>query len=144
MPIEVISEIVPKNDQPFAIVDDNNVRGGYQVVASTAERDAIAIDNRKAGMQVYCQDSQLIFTLGPNLVTWTELMLSGGGSNNTFIWTQMVSSTVWNIVHNLNKYPSVVTTDSVDRVIMGDVQYIDMNTVQVTFNYMISGKAFLN
>ncbi|MBQ6756520.1 MAG: hypothetical protein IJP43_06215 [Oscillospiraceae bacterium] len=57
---------------------------------------------------------------------------------------QLVASAEWTISHNMGKYPSVSIVDSGGNVVMGDVRYIDENTVTVRFNGAFSGTAYLN
>lgn len=83
-----------------------------------------------------------------NQVATTAFVLansgSGGGGDKNFVFTQAVAAATWNIVHNLGKYPSVFVVDSADNVVMGDVKYIDINTVTITFASGFAGQAFLN
>lgn len=46
--------------------------------------------------------------------------------------------------HNLNAYPSVTVVDSAGTVVIGEVQYIDANTLVVRFLAPFSGKLYLN
>ena len=62
----------------------------------------------------------------------------------TFIYEQGTASAVWTINHDLNTYPSVTVVDSANNVVVGDVQYVDTNTIVITFSGAFSGKAFLN
>lgn len=57
---------------------------------------------------------------------------------------QIASSSTWTINHNLNKYPSVTVVDSAGTVLIGDIQYINENTLIVSFSSDFSGKAYLN
>jgi hypothetical protein len=41
MGVEIISELIQKNNGEFPLVDSNNIRGGFYQVESIAERDAI-------------------------------------------------------------------------------------------------------
>lgn len=50
----------------------------------------------------------------------------------------------WVIEHNLGKYPSVTLVDNDGNIFYGNVQYIDLNTIKVTFKKDVSGKAYLN
>lgn len=50
----------------------------------------------------------------------------------------------WIIEHNLGKYPSVTTVDTTGYMIIGQVQYVDLNTVKINFTTATNGKAFLN
>lgn len=57
---------------------------------------------------------------------------------------QSTSSAVWTIVHNLNKKPSITIVDSADTEVIGEIQYIDQYTAQVTFIAPFKGKAYCN
>lgn len=57
---------------------------------------------------------------------------------------QGIASDTWVITHNLKKYPSVTIVDSLDNVVIGDINYTNINTVTLTFNGGFSGKAYLN
>lgn len=61
-----------------------------------------------------------------------------------FLFVQSIASDVWEIKHDLNKYPSVTVVDSADSIVIGDVAYIDENNVRLTFSGAFSGKAYLN
>ena len=75
------------------------------------------------------------FLRGDN--TWVE-------ADKTFVFTQAVAATTWNIQHNLGKFPSVSVTNNNNVVINGEVKYIDNNNVQLNFSAGFSGKAYLN
>jgi len=65
-------------------------------------------------------------------------------TDKTFVFTQAVAATTWNIQHNLGKFPSVSVTNNNNVVINGEVKYIDNNNVQLNFSAGFSGKAYLN
>ena len=140
MPIELISEIVPKNNGDFALVDDNNLRGGFQTVFTIADMEAIPADKRKEGMQVFCQDTQLTYVLKSDKTTW---------QNNTppptsYVHNQITSQFIWAIHHGLKKNPSIITQDSLGRNVAGEIAYDDEDNAHVTFLAQFSGKAFCN
>jgi hypothetical protein len=60
------------------------------------------------------------------------------------IHNQTVSSSTWNITHNLNKYPSVSIVDSSNEEVIGEVEHVNSNSLIVKFSAPFSGKAFLN
>jgi hypothetical protein len=60
------------------------------------------------------------------------------------IHNQTLSSSTWNITHNLNKYPSVSVVDSSNEEVIGEVVYVNSNSLTVKFSAPFSGKAFLN
>jgi hypothetical protein len=62
----------------------------------------------------------------------------------TFIFTQGVASTVWNVPHNLGKFPSISVVDTANTVVTGQYEYTDNNNVILTFSAAFAGKAYLN
>lgn len=64
--------------------------------------------------------------------------------SSTFVYDQAVASNNWIIQHDLNKYPSVTVVDSANSVVVGDVNYLTSNTLEITFHGAFSGKAYLN
>ena len=62
----------------------------------------------------------------------------------TFIFNQNTVATVWNIQHNLGKFPSITVIDTGDTVVTGEYTYIDNNNVQLNFSAGFAGKAYLN
>lgn len=65
-------------------------------------------------------------------------------ANYTFVHTQGVAQQEWTINHNLGKYPSVTIVNSVEQVVYGDIEYINTNTLKLSFTAGFSGKAYLN
>ena len=62
----------------------------------------------------------------------------------TFVFTQGVPATVWNISHNLGKFPSVSVTNNNNIVTNGEITYIDNNNLTCTFSAGFAGTAYLN
>jgi len=65
-------------------------------------------------------------------------------ADKTFNFTQGVAANVWNVTHNLNKFPSATVVDSGGSVVEGCVDYIDKNNVTLTFSAPFTGKAYFN
>jgi len=61
----------------------------------------------------------------------------------TYIYTQGVPATVWDVEHMLGRYPSLEIVDSAGTVVEGDVQYLNDNAIRLTFSVAFSGKAYL-
>lgn len=70
--------------------------------------------------------------------------LYGANNPETFVYTQSTPSDRWEIVHNLNKYPSVTIVDSAGSIVVGECEYVDMNTLVCTFKGAFSGECYLN
>ena len=73
--------------------------------------------------------------------TSSELGLTG---DKDFVYIKSTPDKVWDITHNLDKYPSVTIVDSAGSVVMGDITYTSKSTLTVTFSAAFSGKAYLN
>ena len=67
-----------------------------------------------------------------------------GGEDKTYVYSQTIPASEWNIKHNMNKYPSVTVIDNNSVQVLAEVKYIDNNNVKITFTNQFSGKAFLN
>lgn len=60
------------------------------------------------------------------------------------VHVQDVPADVWVIHHNLQRYPWPSAVDSSNVVIGGNVQYVDENTLTITFLAEFSGKAYVS
>lgn len=74
--------------------------------------------------------------------TSSELGLTGDDKN--FIYTKGTPDKIWDITHNLGKYPSVTIVDSAGSVVVGDITYVSENNLKVTFSAAFGGTAYLN
>lgn len=61
-----------------------------------------------------------------------------------YVHTQSTASAVWTIQHNLSKYPSVTVIDSSGAEVFGNIEYVDVDNITLSFNVAITGKAYLN
>jgi len=61
-----------------------------------------------------------------------------------YVWDQQSAQSVWDITHNLGKYPNVTVIDTGNNVIYGDIQYLTVNRLQISFASANAGKAYLN
>ena len=62
----------------------------------------------------------------------------------SFVHNQQVPLDTWVVTHNLGKHPSVTVVDSAQEVVVGEIRYIDENTVELKFVGSFSGKAYFN
>ncbi len=69
---------------------------------------------------------------------------AGVDGDKTFEYTQNSAATVWDVTHNLNKFPAVSVTDTALSLVYADIRYYDANRVVLTFSAATSGKAFFN
>lgn len=64
--------------------------------------------------------------------------------DKTFTFTQLTPAATWTIAHGLGKMPAVSVVDSSGSVVVGEVNYTDLNTLIVSFSAAFAGKAYLN
>lgn len=65
-------------------------------------------------------------------------------AKSKYVHTQASAATTWSITHNLKFYPNVSIVDSALSHVMGEVTYINENSLTVSFTSAFSGKAFLS
>ena len=65
-------------------------------------------------------------------------------AKSKYVHTQASASTTWAVTHNLKFYPNVSIVDSALSHVMGEVTYINENSLTVSFTSAFSGKAFLS
>lgn len=64
--------------------------------------------------------------------------------DKNYVHEQMQASNEWSVNHKLKKYPSVSIIDSAGTNVIGEVTYLDENSLRINFSSIMSGKAFLN
>jgi hypothetical protein len=63
---------------------------------------------------------------------------------DTYYHDQGLPSATWVIEHNLGKKPGVAAVDTSGKEVIGNIDYISNNKIQITFNAPFSGQAYLN
>jgi hypothetical protein len=64
--------------------------------------------------------------------------------DKNYVHNQSIASSIWEVQHNLNKFPSATMVLSTGQKGYGDVTYIDENNLTITFASAESGKAYIN
>ncbi len=81
MPIQIASQLIPRNGNTWPIAEDVHIKGGYRVLSTLVDRDAVDVLTLKVGTKVYVVENQTeyrVTSLDP--VTWAE-ETSGGISD---------------------------------------------------------------
>ncbi len=73
-----------------------------------------------------------------------KISAEGGTGDKTFLFQQVVPSSNWTIIHDLDKFPSVSVVDSSNDTVQGLVTYISKSEITINFSASFSGKAYLN
>ena len=66
------------------------------------------------------------------------------GHVHNYVHDQTIASATWNVNHALGKFCSVMVVDSARTVVIGQIDYVDINNVTITFNGAFSGYAYFN
>lgn len=66
------------------------------------------------------------------------------GTDANYIHTQSVAATTWTVTHNLNKYPAVMIVDSANSVVIGSINYLSLNSLEVELSALSTGKVYCN
>lgn len=131
------------------IVYDTDVDAFYGWDGNSWERIGIT-DSQVAAIAAAYNENIVSATLSSNnenlLLTLTKRDNTAISASIKFkhVHNQTVATTEWNIIHELNCYPSVTVVDSTKTEVIGDIEYIDLNTLKVTFSAAFSGHAYLN
>jgi hypothetical protein len=94
--------------------------------------------NDKDGVVLYVKNSDGRLYYKSNEVAEVEV------SDKNYIHDQGIAGSTWSINHSLKKFPSVTVVDSAGTVVIGMVDYTDLNNLTITFSSGFSGKAYLN
>ena len=73
-----------------------------------------------------------------------EITIASLNDDANFVFTQGIPSATWNITHNLGKFCSVTVVDTSKQIVIGDITYVNDNSLTITFSAPFSGQAYLN
>ena len=62
----------------------------------------------------------------------------------TYVENITENASVWDIEHDLGRFPAVQVVDTGGSVVIGDIQYVDQNNITITFSAPFQGTAYLN
>lgn len=79
----------------------------------------------------------------PVHISTTEMKVNGE-SLTSFRFIQNTALAEWHINHSMGKYPSVSVIDSMNRTVVGEVEYEDNQSLILRFKAPFKGVAFLN
>jgi hypothetical protein len=118
-------------------VDSGSVAQGGEVDLQLKDSDGVVNNIKLKGKSQYIDISQTV----PNQVDFEIVNIP---TDANFIFTQSIPSTTWSITHNLDKFCSVTVVSDSNQIMIGDVNYLNTNSLTITFSAAFSGKAYLN
>jgi hypothetical protein len=112
------------------------------------------------GYSIYTGDSVPSNTLGNNgdiyiISSNNAIYKKSGGAwqtpetlvaktNWSYVHEQQTNQTVWNITHNLGYRPSASIIDYGSNNVEADINFVDVNSLTITFSTPMSGYAYLS
>lgn len=79
----------------------------------------------------------------PTVEERLAVLEQGGGDKNKVINVE-VASDVWEIEHNMGKFPAVSVVTSSNQEVIADVEYVNNNVLKIKLAFATSGKVILN
>jgi len=112
----------------------------YQGLIKTSDNGPVS-----GSKQLSDGDGNLLpVTVSSSSVALTGTVTANGESLTSYTHNQTTSAVSWTINHNMNKKPSVTVVDSANTYVVGEVEYLDANSLTVSFKNAFKGKAHLN
>jgi len=68
----------------------------------------------------------------------------GGTGDANYVFNQLSPAEIWTVAHNLGKWPAVTIVDDNDELIYADVEFVDNDSLTITFSTAVAGRAFIN
>lgn len=139
--INVVSRLQRIIVNPPSIEVNSDSSPQQVIITPIVQTVSVIVENQKIEVQPASSSISVINAgpIGPAGPPGT-----GGGEVFRFVWTQGMASTVWDIPHMLDGYPSISTFEYAGTRIEGDEEYIDSNNIRVTFGYPVDGTAYLS
>ena len=123
----------------LAQLDDLNKFGIYKLDSLT--QDVTEADFYNANFTLIESNGSLLSEKTYGLVAYPAAESQG---DKNYVHNQAVASAIWNVQHNLDKFPSCTMVLSTGQQGYGDVTFIDENNLTITFAGATSGKAYIN
>lgn len=102
--------------------------------------EVITVTDQPLVVEGACDDGIVVQTTKEVIIA--EVGGTGTG-DKTFVQPFTNTSTVV-VIHNLGKYPAVTVINSAKDEVVGNVEYLDLNSLVVTFSASFSGSVLCN
>ena len=121
------------------LTDDDNtdiVRDILAILRNDIPRTHTQIELEVVSLQIYSTGISVTWTSIQDVPTYNPFA--------TYEKTFATASNQWDVIHSLNKMPSVTLVDDNQNIVYGVVKYVNLNVIKITFNSLTTGKVYLN
>ena len=142
MPVQFSSFLLPRNGNTWFLLEDKYLKGGFQVCADTAARNAINPANLKAGQLVVTQNDNRLWQLQADLITWLEFNPAvTPPPSPLYTHKQAIPQATWTVAHGkaCSYFSYTIFDDSGKAVLPNEVTIVDTNNVVLSFLVPIGG-----
>lgn len=121
----------------MANIKSGKVKKTPSTEVSPDRYEFLGLSEAEPDLGVPAENGYILTSSDEGVRSWSELKIS-------YIHDQQTVSDSWFIQHNLDFYPNIVVKDSAGSTVEGDIEYIDHNSLRVTFSSAFSGMAYLS
>lgn len=121
-------------DDTYPTAIANEIKGGCHNKRNREEIETITRERIEEGMLVTIPNN--IYQRIEKSAHWVNLVTN-------YIHIQDEPLSIWNITHNLKRYPDLTIIDSTGRIVECDIRYISIDVVEVHSNIPFKGIAQL-
>ena len=123
-------------------IDNINLFGIYKVTSIVQDTDEP--DFYDLGLTHVASNGSLEEDKVYGLISWPYNSAESSLADKHYTHNQNNAATIWNVTHNLGKYPSVSVVLSTGKQGIAEVDHINNNSLTITLMSAESGKAYLN
>ena len=128
----------------FSLSENNNFNSVFVIEQTEGFDTTFEVNAAPYKTSQLINDSFIESVVGSELIDIQTTDSSVVILSETYVFEQGVASDIWEINHNLNKFPSVTLVDTAGTQFQGRVEYIDKNNCTVYMNGATKGRAYLN
>lgn len=141
---EVVGYYSDGQDSPLLNINDDSLTNinNTPLTGRTESGDSVRVRDLSVSTSIY--DIEKLLIVGANDEHLVTVATLSDAVDKHYTHTQATPSDTWTVVHNLHKRPSITVVDSAGTEVIGDCDYVDENTVVLTFTGGFAGNAYLN
>ena len=141
-------DAVPEGTQVYYAIKNGNNResgigttGANKTLVRTTPHTTLVngVYNNNSPSAINLVSASTVF-----LSATSNMLETAATGDKNYVHVQNSPLSVWNINHALNKFPAISVVDSALSEVIGDINYVDVNNVILTFSASFSGKAYFN